>query len=465
MFKLTIGLELHIELLTKTKMFSPSANDSNKKINTCINPIDLAVVGTLPSVNKQAVILAIKLAKALNMEIDNILRFDRKNYFYIDLPKGFQITQFFHPIGVNGKLNDTLIERIHLEEDTAKQTTVGENIILDYNRAGVPLIEIVTKPCIHSKEQCLDFLVGLKQLLIFLEISDGKMENGSLRVDLNISVSENDKLGTRCEIKNINSFSNVVDAINYEYDRQVSLITSKYNVVSETRRYDDSTKQTIFMREKADANEYKYMTEPNITPVDISQLINDCKIDTDSIPSEIKKKLVEQGTSDTIAELLLNDFELYKIFNIVNSAVKDINLTITYVVIELVKLLKDNNIELKDIQRTLIDKIINMLLLIKEGEINQKQSKVLFPHLVNSHKSVNDLVKELGLIQITDETVIKGILTKCINNNIEMIKQNRDRAERVEKFLLGMLMKETSGQANPIISKKCLDELLSTLQF
>jgi aspartyl-tRNA(Asn)/glutamyl-tRNA(Gln) amidotransferase subunit B len=240
MYKLSIGLEIHVELLTKTKMFSSSANSSNNEPNKNINEIDLALPGTLPSVNKEAVILAIKLAKALNMEINSSLKFDRKNYFYSDLPKGYQITQFFNPIGINGILQDdgvnVKIERIHLEEDTAKQTKNGDDILLDYNRAGVPLIEIVTKPDIHSKEECILFLKSLKQLLIFLQISDGKMEDGSLRVDLNISISKNNELGTRAEIKNINSFYSVINAIDYEYKRQFNLIENNQKMNIQTRR-------------------------------------------------------------------------------------------------------------------------------------------------------------------------------------------------------------------------------------
>jgi aspartyl-tRNA(Asn)/glutamyl-tRNA(Gln) amidotransferase subunit B len=240
MYKLTIGLEIHVEMLTKTKMFSAASNDLNAQPNTCINEIDVGLPGAMPSVNKKAVELAIKLAKALNMEIDHVLKFDRKNYFYCDLPKGFQITQFFNPIGKKGflKVNDQeiKIERIHLEEDTAKQINDGSNILLDYNRAGVPLIEIVTNPDIHSKEECINFLKQLKQLLVFLNISSGKMETGNLRVDLNLSISDSTQLGERVEIKNLNSFNSIANAIDYEYKRQLNLINDKKQIKLETRR-------------------------------------------------------------------------------------------------------------------------------------------------------------------------------------------------------------------------------------
>jgi aspartyl-tRNA(Asn)/glutamyl-tRNA(Gln) amidotransferase subunit B len=234
----TIGLEIHTELNTKSKMFSSSRNNVNAPINTNINEIDLGLPGTLPLVNKEAVIKAIRLAKALKMEIDSLLKFDRKNYFYQDLPKGYQITQQYRPIGKNGELEGVLIERIHLEEDTAKQILIDNNACLDYNRAGVPLIEIVTRPVIHSPKQAVDFLVALRNVLIFANISDGKMEEGSLRVDINISIAKENssELGTKVEIKNVNSFANVAQAIEFEIKRQSDLLDSGQDVIQETRR-------------------------------------------------------------------------------------------------------------------------------------------------------------------------------------------------------------------------------------
>jgi aspartyl-tRNA(Asn)/glutamyl-tRNA(Gln) amidotransferase subunit B len=234
----TIGLEIHTELNTKSKMFSSSINSINAPINTDVNEIDLGLPGILPSPNKEAIIKAIKLCKALNMKIDPLLRFDRKNYFYQDLPKGYQITQQYYPIGKNGKLNDVSIQRLHLEEDTAKQFVVDNKINLDYNRAGIPLIEIVSEPVIHSSKQAIDFLIELRNILIFCDISDGKMEEGSFRVDVNISLAKDsdNELGTKVEIKNINSFANVVEAIDFEIKRQSTLLQQNKKITQETRR-------------------------------------------------------------------------------------------------------------------------------------------------------------------------------------------------------------------------------------
>jgi aspartyl-tRNA(Asn)/glutamyl-tRNA(Gln) amidotransferase subunit B len=240
-YKVTIGIEVHTQLNTKTKMFSSSKNSYDAPTNTLINEVDLALPGTMPQPNKEAVIKAIQLANELNMEIDTNLRFDRKNYFYQDLPKGYQITQQYFPIAKNGKLEtgpDTFveIERFHLEEDTAKQTMVDNEILLDYNRAGIPLIEIVTKPQIHSASEAVAYLTKLKRILTFLDISDGKMEEGSLRADINISISSTNELGTKVEIKNINSFANAAKAIEYETTRQTNILESGEKVIQETRR-------------------------------------------------------------------------------------------------------------------------------------------------------------------------------------------------------------------------------------
>jgi aspartyl-tRNA(Asn)/glutamyl-tRNA(Gln) amidotransferase subunit B len=240
--KPTIGIEVHTILNTKSKMFSPSSNIRNSVPNSTINEIDLALPGTMPSPNKEAVIKAIKLALALEMEIDTNLLFDRKHYFYQDLPKGFQITQQYFPIGKNGKIkisNKVInIERIHIEEDTAKQLIIENQLCLDYNRCGAPLVEIVTKPEFESEIEVVEYLNELKRILIFLNISDGKMEDGSLRCDVNISVSQKDSktLGSKVEIKNINSFKNVADAIKYEIKRQSNLISTNKLVEQETRR-------------------------------------------------------------------------------------------------------------------------------------------------------------------------------------------------------------------------------------
>jgi aspartyl-tRNA(Asn)/glutamyl-tRNA(Gln) amidotransferase subunit B len=283
--KVTIGIEIHLELLTKTKMFSSSPNTFGKKPNTQVNEIDMGYPGSMPTVNKQAVIFAIKLAKALNMTIDSELSFDRKHYYYPDLPKGYQITQQTRPIGKEGTLlinnNVVKIERIHMEEDTAKQVHKGDTTYLDFNRAGIPLIEIVTHPAIHSAEQAVAYVKTIQLLAKELGISDAKMENGSLRTDVNISLSSSSTLGTKVEIKNMNSFNNIKTAIKNEIEEQTQNIINSKEIQMTTKRFDEKTKTNIVMRSKTNDIDYKYFKEPNIAPITLSKEF----IDSVSIPT------------------------------------------------------------------------------------------------------------------------------------------------------------------------------------
>ena len=280
-FETVIGIEFHLQLKTKTKMFSPAQNISNAAPNTHVHPIDMGFPGVLPQVNKKAVELALIACQALHCEIDTLLCFDRKNYFYADLPKGYQITQDKRPIGKNGYIlidvdqeeKKIEIERIHLEEDTAKQLHFDTYTLLDYNRCGVPLVEIVTKPTIRSGKEAAAYVEQLKNTLLYLDVSDCKMEDGSLRCDVNVSIRPygQKEFGTKVEIKNLNSISNVEKAIDYEVKRQKSLILKNQQVEMETRRFDEQTKTTVLMRKKTSAVDYKYFTEDNILPIQLKK--------------------------------------------------------------------------------------------------------------------------------------------------------------------------------------------------
>ncbi|MGV2392830.1 UNVERIFIED_CONTAM: Asp-tRNA(Asn)/Glu-tRNA(Gln) amidotransferase subunit GatB [Campylobacter lari] len=288
-FEVIIGIEIHLELNTKTKMFSPAKIDFDAEPNTCVNQIDLAYPGTLPLVNKEAVISGIKLAKALNMTIDDELHFDRKNYFYTDLPKGYQITQFYRPIGsegyveidVDGQKKKIQVERIHLEEDTARQHH-GEITMLDYNRAGVPLIEIVTHPVLRSADEAVAYVDMIRRIALSLNISTAKMEQGSLRADINISLRPKGYkgFGTKIEIKNMNSFRAIKNAIEFEIEHQKNLILNHQEILQQTKRYDESTQSTVVMRTKTGEVDYKYFPEPNIPFIKLSkEFIDNVKLD------------------------------------------------------------------------------------------------------------------------------------------------------------------------------------------
>lgn len=464
----TIGLEIHCSLNTKSKMFSDSKSCHNDKPNTNISFLDLALPGVLPTVNKEAVKKGIILAYTLGMKIDKTLIFDRKNYFYQDLPKGFQITQQYHPIGRNGsiKLDDGTIiniERIHLEEDTAKEQTINGKTYLDYNRAGMPLIEIVCRPDIHSAQQAVEFLTKLKRNLVFMNISNGKMEDGSLRVDVNISVAPmgSKKLGERVEIKNINSFANVAKAINYEINRQIGLILKNQEIENCTRRWDETKNQTIFMRRKDTQIEYNYFSEPNICPIPLEdEFINNVLQHLNKTPDEIAKELKSKNLKSELIDQLLNDFELYKVFNTIESKINDINLAVSWIMVELVGYLKNNNLQITCINENHINLIVKLLDLLKSGEINGKQAKVIFPEMLKDQKDPTIIMREKNIVQIKNEKVLEEILDKIINQNVKMLDQFANREERVLKYFLGILMKETKGQANPNIANEILNKII-----
>jgi aspartyl-tRNA(Asn)/glutamyl-tRNA(Gln) amidotransferase subunit B len=330
----TIGLEIHVQLKTNTKLFSSSRNCSFNEPNINVCEYDIGTVGTMPMPNENAVIKAIQLATALNMQIDSTLRFDRKNYFYSDLPKGYQITQQFHPIAKNGKINLTSgkqieIERFHLEEDTAKQIVENGIIKIDYNRCGIPLIEIVSKPQIANGSEALEYLSEIKKNLTFLEISDGKLEEGSMRVDVNISISKDTTLGNKVEIKNLNSFSNVAKAIDFEIKRQEAILEKNEIINSETRRWDETLNETVFMRAKNDLYDYRYIPETTILPINIEELIKTTQKSMPKTPETITQELTSSNISNNFIKLLLNDYELYKKFVFVNNKVNDVKLTTT----------------------------------------------------------------------------------------------------------------------------------------
>ncbi|MCQ2747972.1 MAG: Asp-tRNA(Asn)/Glu-tRNA(Gln) amidotransferase subunit GatB [Mycoplasmoidaceae bacterium] len=340
-FQTVVGIEVHTVVNSKTKMFSGTKSCHTDPVNTNINEIDLGLPGTLPSVNEEVIKKAICLAQALHMKIADVISFDRKNYFYRDLPKGFQITQQFNPIGtdgyveieVDGKKKKIRIERIHMEEDTAKQLKVDNKVLLDYNRCGMPLIEIVSKPDIASAKEAMAYLTQLKRILNFCgEISDAKMEEGSLRADVNISINPygSKAYGTRVEIKNINSINNVGRAITYEANRQAGLYLQGKTFNQETRRFDDAKGETIYMRDKTSAVDYHFMPEPNILPFKLDpsfkqDALNRVKFSLD----EVIQQLHQLGLDDKIAAQLLDDYPLYKVFSLVLNEVKDVQYVLT----------------------------------------------------------------------------------------------------------------------------------------
>ncbi len=471
-FEVVIGIEVHTALNTKTKMFSPSRNSHTSYRNSNVNEVDLALPGSMPQPNRAAIDKAILLATALGMDIniDNI-QFDRKNYFYMDLPKGFQITQQHYPIGRNGYLdinvNDTKkrikIERIHIEEDTAKHIDIDGKVMLDYNRAGSPLIEIVTEPVISSAVEATKYVATLRQVLKFINVSDAKMEEGSLRADVNISLRlyGQKELGTKVEVKNINSISNISKAIAFEIKRQSELLLTGQPVLQETRRFNDQKFTTDFMRAKTDAVDYRYMTEPNIACISLPKsYLKDVVKTMPKLPQDISKHLLKQKLDIKNVELLLDNFELYLVFDKVNQIVKDAPLTFKWIALELVGLLNKQQSNINSLSQKVLDNISAMIKLLVSQEINGKQAKTILEQIITNDEPVEAIIKRLGFVQIKDPQIIGDILTKVIADNPKMVEQYLERPERAEKFFMGMVMKQTQGQANPVVTIEVLKKLL-----
>ena len=321
-FEAIIGLEIHVQMKTKSKMFSSSPNSFSREPNTEVTPFDMAYPGTMPRVNKQAVINAIRVANALHMTIDHTLYFDRKNYFYSDLPKGFQITQQRRPIGSNGyvdildkdgNVKRIRIERIHMEEDTCKQLHLSDCSLLDYNRAGTPLVEIVSLPDIRSGTEAMHYVEAIRNIVVYSLTSDGKMEEGSLRCDVNVSLRPfgQEAFGTKVEIKNLNSIKNIEQALDYEIARQSACLLTGTPVQQETRRFDEASGKTVLMRVKTDAVDYKYFCEPNIAPIALSDEFVQNAIDTCPELYDAKKaRYLKAGLSDTDASIILSDLSM-----------------------------------------------------------------------------------------------------------------------------------------------------------
>ena len=465
-FELIIGIEIHIELNTQTKCFSPISNDFNGPVNELISPIDLGYPGTLPLLNQAVVVKAIKLAKALNMEIDHELHFDRKNYYYTDLPKGFQITQQFRPIGKNGILELDLdgiekkieIERIHIEEDTARQLHQNETTFINYNRAGVPLIEIVSKPQISNAQEATKYVDTIRQIVQILNISDAKMAEGSLRADVNLStrLRGDQNYGTRVEIKNLNSLNNIKKAIEFESQQQIKKILNNEIINQETKRFDEATSQTVAIREKTDAIDYRYFPEPNLPIIKLDpNFVKDIKIEP--LPKAIRLHFQTYQVASEYIEQIINNPDYLTFLNAVNHP--DVAEIVKIFFAEIVPLIKKDNLELKDlnINPNHFHDLINVF---KEGIISGKQLKLVIPKLSNLTISVDQLLEQMKLKLISDENVIIEWIESVKAKNPNLLNDYQNKPEATTKFVVGEIMKLSKGQANPILSVKLVNKLL-----
>ncbi|WP_338955801.1 Asp-tRNA(Asn)/Glu-tRNA(Gln) amidotransferase subunit GatB [Spiroplasma endosymbiont of Polydrusus cervinus] len=472
-FQVVIGIENHVELKTKTKMFSTGAVSYGEKPNSMVNPMDVGYPGTMPTVNKKGVELALIACQTLNLTIDPIVQFDRKHYYYPDLAKGFQITQQYYPIGKNGVLTiidekgkplKVEIERLHLEEDTAKQLHEEDCTLLDYNRAGIGLIEIVTRPVLSSAFQVRQYLEALHEILVYTQVSDAKMNEGSLRCDVNISLRPvgAKTFGDKVELKNLNSIVNVEKAIEYEIKRQMAILLMGEKVPQETRRFDEKTKKTVLMRHKTDAIDYKYFSEPNIFPIQLDKTwMKKVLKNMPELPATKRERyLTELKLKTADIEIILQDYALMNFFETAIKLSSHYETIAHYLIGDITAYLNQKGLTLTE-TALMPQNLVEMITLINTNVISNKQAKMVLQRILVEDYSPTKIVAELGLKQVSDPTEIKAIIEPVFAANLEILAQYEQRPERVIKFFMGELMKLTKGQVVPEIGQQVVLELIT----
>lgn len=471
-FETIVGIEIHVEMKTKSKMFSLAPIKFGLTPNTEVVPMDMAFPGTMPRVNKEAVRNAIRVSHALHMSIDQEIWFDRKNYFYSDLPKGYQITQQARPIGsegyleieMDGKKKKIAVERLHMEEDTCMQHHFSDYTLVDYNRAGVPLIEIVSKPDIRSGEEARKYVEKIREIVTFSNVSDGKMENGSLRCDVNVSIRPygSDKFGTKVEVKNLNSIANVEKAIDFETKRQSELLLLGKEVEQETRRFDEAKKETVLMRKKTDAADYKYFTEPNIPPITLSDEFIKNAIDTcpELYDQKIERFERDYALNDVDTKIILSSKEFSQYYDEAAKFTKLYQPLANFMISEVNGYLNKENKTINefDVKPEFISELVELL---QSKKINSKQGKDIFAKLVKENKSPLILQKEMGATLINDEAEIIKLIEEVLVQNPTLRDDFKAGKTRAQGFVMGQVMKKTGGKVNPAIANKLIVQELN----
>ncbi|MCH2343472.1 MAG: Asp-tRNA(Asn)/Glu-tRNA(Gln) amidotransferase subunit GatB [Pseudomonadales bacterium] len=469
-----IGLEVHVQLSTESKLFSSAPTQFGAEPNTQANIYDLALPGVLPVLNRDALKHAVKFGLAINATISNTSIFDRKNYFYPDLPKGYQISQLDFPTVGKGSLTITLedgeekiigVTRAHMEEDAGKSLHEDFHGMsgIDLNRAGTPLLEIVSEPDLRSAREAVTYLKKLHSIIRYLDISDAIMAQGSMRCDANVSIRPmgETELGTRTEIKNINSFRFVEKAINYEVQRQQDIIQDGGRIVQETRLYDARRDETRTMRSKEVANDYRYFPEPDLLPIVIDQaFVNSIRATLPELPDAKKTRFAKEfGLNDYDASVLTNNRDMADYFECVAKSSGDAKLAANWVAGELQALLKKNNWEIKE-SPIQADRLATLIARIKDNTISGKIAKTVFEAMIKDSSNVDDIIEAKGLKQITDIGEIAKLVNEIIANNPEQVEQFREGKEQVLSYLVGQAMKLSRGKANPAQVNQILREKL-----
>jgi len=457
-----IGLEIHVQLSTKSKLFSGASTNFGALPNTQACNIDLAMPGVLPVLNEEVLKMAIKLGKALNADINSPTSFARKNYFYPDSPKGYQISQMDKPIVESGYLDiDTEngvkrigVTRAHLEEDAGKSLHDdfdGQSGI-DLNRAGTPLLEIVSEPEINTPQEAVAYLKSIHSIIRYLEISDGNMAEGSMRCDANVSVRKkgDTELGTRTETKNVNSFRFVEKAIQYEIDRQINELESGNQITQETRLYDSQANTTRPMRSKEFANDYRYFPEPDLLPINLEkEFIEEVMATMPEMPTQKKIRFVSEfNLSEYDADLLAADKDLANFFEAVVKVSNSPKLSANWIMGELSAELNNENLSINESKIT-SNQLGQLILRIEDGTISGKIAKEIFEKLWSSDNEVDEIIQGEGLEQVTDDKEIESMIDKVISNNPEQLEQYRSGKDRLFGFFVGQVMQASQGKANP----------------
>ena len=473
-----IGLEIHAELKTNTKIFCSCSTEFGAKPNENTCPICLGIPGTLPVLNEEVVNLAVKAGRAVNCEINNYNKMDRKNYFYPDLTKNYQTSQYDLPMCVNGKVTfnyegkevSVRINRIHIEEDAGKLVHLEDEPVslIDYNRAGVPLVEIVTEPDLRSPGEAAAFMRELKGILEYAEISDCRMEQGSIRCDANISIRPygSEEYGTKVEIKNINSFREVQKALEKEEKRQKELYQfgEEYKIKQETRRWDASKAKTLPMRSKEEAHDYRYFPEPDLTPIIIPQeKVDELEKSLPEMPIEKRARFVsEYGLSEKDASIIISSKTLAKFYEEVVGLGGNPRTVSNYILGDLLRMLNANNMEPEDIKIS-PKNFVSLLKIIESGKISNTAGKEVFKEMFETDKDPEIIIEEKGLSQIICSDEIEKLVDKVLSDNPKSIEDFKAGKTQAVGYLMGQVMKASKGKANPPVAKQMIEEKLSKM--
>ncbi|EDP74950.1 Asp-tRNA(Asn)/Glu-tRNA(Gln) amidotransferase subunit GatB [Hydrogenivirga sp. 128-5-R1-1] len=471
-YEAVIGLEIHVQMDTQTKLFCSCKVEFGAEPNTNVCPVCLGMPGSLPVLNRKAVEYAVRASLALNCEVHRESIFARKNYFYPDLPKGYQISQYEKPIATNGYLEFELpdgtekrvrIRRLHMEEDAGKNIHEGSKSYVDLNRAGTPLMEIVTEPDLRTPEEARVFLENLRNIMRYIGVSKADMEKGQLRCDINVSIRPkgSQELGTRTEIKNVNSFRFVQKALEYEIERQVKLVSEGGKVEQETRTFDPATGKTFTMRTKEEAEDYRYFPDPDLLPLKLEKSwIEEIKGTMPELPHQRLERLLSQyGINEYEAKIFVQNKELGDFFETAVSHLNEPKLIANWLLNDLLGLLNEKQIPLEE-SPVPPEGLAELVKLIKENVISTKIGKEVIKEMVETGKSAGEIVDEKGLKQITDESAIRQIVEGVVAQFPEEVERYRQGEEKLIGFFVGQVMKATKGKANPKLVNQLLREVL-----